>query len=94
MAQGLRWLTRKTARTRGDHVEDRVLTRTNVPAAMLPSTPGGQTITPQTATRISDAYACIRALADAAASLPLITYRRTPTPICWPGPRRPPHNPG
>ena len=34
-------------------------------------------VTPTTAMQIADAYACVRALADAAASLPLIAYRRT-----------------
>jgi HK97 family phage portal protein len=59
--------------------EDRTLTRGDVPAVMLSSTPSGATVNPTTALTIADAYACIRALSDAAASLPLITYRRTET---------------
>lgn len=73
----VRWLTRKTARTRGDHAEERTLTRSSLPPSMLHSTPSGSTVTPQSALTIADAYACTRALADAAASLPLIAYRRT-----------------
>src|SRR5690606_3350335 len=37
---------------------------------------GGATVTPQTALTHGDVYACIRALSDAAGSLPLIVYRR------------------
>jgi len=36
------------------------------------------TVTPTGALAIADAYACIRALVDAAASLPIHAYRRTP----------------
>jgi phage portal protein BeeE len=57
--------------------EDRALTRANVPAVMLNSAPGEVSITPSNALAIADAFACIRALADAAASLPLHVYRRT-----------------
>ncbi len=39
---------------------------------------GEQAVSPAGALAIADAYACIRALCDAAASLPLHTYRRTP----------------
>lgn len=56
--------------------EDRALTRQNLPAVMLQSPPGGS-VTPTTALAIGDAYACVRVLADAAASVPLIAYRRT-----------------
>jgi HK97 family phage portal protein len=79
MATGLRWLTRKTARTRGDHSEERALTRSSLPPSMLADVPGAAVVNPRTALQIADAYACIRALADAAASLPLIAYRRTAT---------------
>lgn len=34
-------------------------------------------VSPTNALSIADAYACVRALADAAASLPLVVYRRT-----------------
>ena len=57
--------------------EDRTLTRANVPATMLQSLPGEANVTPGNALAIADAYACVRALADAAASLPLHVYRRT-----------------
>jgi HK97 family phage portal protein len=70
----MRWLTRKTART----TEDRSLSAGSVPPVMLQSTPGGA-VTPDGALKIADAYACIRALADAAASLPLHVYRRSDT---------------
>ncbi len=58
--------------------EDRALTAANVPEVMLASTHSGARVTPATALTIGDAWACIRALSDAAASLPLIAYRRTP----------------
>jgi HK97 family phage portal protein len=64
-------------RSRDDGVEDRALDAQTVPPSMLTSTPGGASVTPSTAMGIADAYACIRALADAAASLPLHSYRRT-----------------
>jgi len=57
--------------------EDRTLSSRNVPAIMLNSAPGAATVTPDNALSIGDAYACVRALADAAASLPLHVYRRT-----------------
>jgi len=38
---------------------------------------GGANVTPTSALAIADAYACVRALADAAASIPLIAYQRT-----------------
>lgn len=55
-----------------------MLTTAGVPATMLTPTASGQTVTAASALAIADAYACVRALADAAASLPLIAYRRTP----------------
>ena len=67
----MRWLTRKTSRS-----EDRALSAGDVPPVMLSSTPNGP-VSPDGAMRIADAYACVRALADAAASLPLHVYRRT-----------------
>jgi HK97 family phage portal protein len=56
--------------------EDRTLHAGNVPGVMLQPVPGGVTVTADSALRIADCYACIRALSDAAASLPLIAYRR------------------
>ena len=67
------WLTPR----RRHVVEDRTLTAANVPAGMLPSTPGGTTVTPNSALQVADVWACVRALSDAAASIPLIAYRRT-----------------
>jgi HK97 family phage portal protein len=39
--------------------------------------PGGGQIAPNAALRIADVYACVRCLADAAASVPLVAYRRS-----------------
>jgi len=59
-------------------VEDRALTVENVPPAMLSTIASGvPVITPDAAMQIADVYACIRALSDAAATLPLIPYRKT-----------------
>jgi len=55
--------------------EQRTLTRENVPSVMLSSPPAGS-VTPANALAGADVYACVRALADAAASLPLHVYRR------------------
>src|SRR4051812_45556839 len=56
--------------------EERTLTKQTVPPVMWSSVPGDTSVTPSNALTIADAYACVRALADAAASLPLIVYRR------------------
>jgi HK97 family phage portal protein len=70
-----RWFRRRP-------LEDRALTRENVPTLMLAASqvPG---ISPRSALSVSDAYACIRALADSAASLPLHVYRRTDAGREW-----------
>ena len=66
-------------RFRGNQVEDRALTRDNVPASMLPySRTALLDVTTQNALRVADAYACVRALSDSVASLPPKVYRRTP----------------
>lgn len=70
----MRWLSARTARS---PVEDRALTRASLPAAMLPDPGQGEPLSPDAAMRIADCFACVRCLADAAASLPLIPYRRT-----------------
>jgi phage portal protein BeeE len=57
--------------------ETRSLTKSNVPSVFFAAGPGETAVTPSNALTIADAYACVRALADAAASLPLIVYRRT-----------------
>ena len=59
--------------------EDRALTRETVaPMPMLSVPIGEQTFTAETALRIGDVWAAVRVLVDAAASVPLIAYRRTP----------------
>lgn len=70
----MRWLTRKLAPSG----EDRALTAQSVPPSLLAGSAPGPTVTPETALATADAYSCIRALSDAAASLPLLAYRRTP----------------
>jgi HK97 family phage portal protein len=62
-------------RSRGEH-EDRTLSASNVPPVMLESTPGGP-VTVNRALGVADVWACVRVLSDAAASVPLIPYRRT-----------------
>ena len=69
----MRWLTRKLAPSG----EDRALTAQTVPPSLLASSAPGPTVTPETALATADAYSCVRALSDAAASLPLLAYRRT-----------------
>jgi HK97 family phage portal protein len=56
--------------------EDRALPRATIPPAYWPeaTTP---IVSVHEGLRIADVFACIRALADTAASLPLIAYRRT-----------------
>jgi phage portal protein BeeE len=57
--------------------EDRSLTRTDTyPSYGSPLQVGD--VDPTEALRIADAYACVRCLADSAASLPLIAYHRLP----------------
>ena len=53
------------------------MSRASLPAVMLTPTTAGESVTPTTALSIGDVFACVRALADAAASLPLIAYRHT-----------------
>lgn len=60
---------------RAERGEDRTLTAGSVQPFMLSSAPGD--VGPNNAAEIADAYACVRALADAAAALPLHVYRRT-----------------
>ncbi len=57
--------------------EDRALTAATAPPPMLAPVPGGATVTPASALGIADVWACVRVLADAAASVPLVPYRRT-----------------
>jgi HK97 family phage portal protein len=62
---------------RAAKTEDRALTTANVPPVMLASAPGGQTVTPSNALAVADVFAAVRCLSDAAASIPLIPYRKT-----------------
>jgi HK97 family phage portal protein len=61
------------------HTEQRTLTKQNVPAIFFTNgaTSSGAAVTPESAMAIDDAFACVRAIADAIASLPLKVYRRT-----------------
>jgi HK97 family phage portal protein len=62
---------------RRKQAEERALTRATLPSAVLPEplddVPG---LGPRAALRIADVYATVRVLVDAAASLPLHTFRR------------------
>lgn len=60
-------------------VEDRALTRENVPGAMVGGPGAGPPITPTSALTIADVFACVRLLAESAAILPLHTYRKQGT---------------
>lgn len=55
-----------------------VVPLTPVAQPMFPTTNAGMPITsPRNALAIADVYSCVRALSDAAASIPLIPYRKT-----------------
>jgi HK97 family phage portal protein len=56
--------------------EDRALTRETLPGVLFPTTVAGPPVTARSTLAIADAYACVRVLADSAASLPLHVYRR------------------
>jgi len=59
-------------------VEDRALTAPTVQPGLLPYSPAAPlNVTTANALRVSDAYACVRVLADSVSSLPLHAYRRT-----------------
>jgi len=62
-------------------VEDRALAPAAVTPTYAPYVHTGlpREVTTANALRVADAYACVRVLADAVASLPLHVYRRTPT---------------
>lgn len=60
-----------------ERVEDRTITLDDQSPGLMLYSPAG-TVTPHNALELADVWACIRALADAAASLPLHIYRRTP----------------
>jgi HK97 family phage portal protein len=56
--------------------EDRALTVKDTIPAAFPD-PAGGALTTSAAMRIADVFACVRVLAESAASLPLIAYRHT-----------------
>jgi HK97 family phage portal protein len=59
--------------------EDRALPAQTVQSPLLPfSQSAPLDVTTSNALRVSDAYACVRVLADSISSLPLHAYRRTP----------------
>ncbi|MGH2966196.1 MAG: phage portal protein [Solirubrobacterales bacterium] len=55
----------------------RSLTSSPAPSVIPRETAAGVIVTPANALALADAYACVRVLAETAASLPLIPYRRT-----------------
>ncbi len=59
-------------------VEDRALPALDVQPAYPSLTATPLNVTTSNALRVSDAYACVRVLADSISSLPLHVYRRTP----------------
>jgi len=61
---------------RSPALEDRAITRASLPGVMLPTPGSGEPIAPEAALRIADVFACVRCLADTAASLPLVPYVR------------------
>lgn len=63
---------------RRQDLEERTLTTGNAAPLLMNSGHEWQTPGPSGALTIADAYACIRALSDAAASLPLRVYRKRP----------------
>ncbi len=46
---------------------------------MLTTTTSGHPVTPSNALAVADVFACVRCLSDAAASIPLVPYRKTAT---------------
>lgn len=58
-------------------VEDRALTRDTLPGVLFGEPTAGEPVSPRGAMAVADVYAAVRALVDAAASLPLHVYRRT-----------------
>ena len=71
-------ITELEQRRAGRHVESRALTRESLPSVMVQGTSAGPLIThSQRARSAPPRGACVRALVDAASSLPLHVYRRT-----------------
>jgi len=53
-----------------------VLTRENVPPAMLTATIAGESITPASSLALLDVFAAVRRLSDGVSSMPVVVYRR------------------
>jgi HK97 family phage portal protein len=56
-------------------VEDRALSRSNLPGILFAESAAGPPVSPRSALTISDAWACIRLVSDSVATLPLHVYR-------------------
>lgn len=70
----MKWLTKRLPR-----VEDRSLAAPTIePTFTFNTGTAPLDVTSSNVLRVSDAYACVRLLADSVASLPLHAYRRTP----------------
>ena len=67
---------RRWFRRRGEHVEDRALTRDTVPAVFFRNGAAGEAVTTRNALAIADVFACVRVLSMTAGTLPLHAYRR------------------
>lgn len=65
----MRWFRKKD--------EERVLAQNALPG--IQPVLSGETIAPSSALQVADVFACVRVLADSAASVPLIPYRRLET---------------
>jgi HK97 family phage portal protein len=57
--------------------EDRALSKVTLPGVLFGSTNGDQVLGPKAAMALADVFACVRRIADTAASLPLHVFRRT-----------------
>lgn len=66
-----RWLP-----LRPDRQEERALTRDTLPSVFFPTTTAGPSVSVQGAMALADAWACVRAIANAAACLPLHVFVR------------------
>jgi HK97 family phage portal protein len=73
-SDGTRWRLGR----RRDAPEDRALTASTISPALIPYATSGQAaVLPTNALAVADVFACVRALSDAAASIPLVSYRKT-----------------
>jgi HK97 family phage portal protein len=65
----------RPSRRRGDHVERSLLWPSDMPSVLGGGRAGD--VTPSSALAVANVWTCVKALSDAAASLPLVPYRRT-----------------